>query len=321
MPPGLTEAHSTTLDSRLRGVTVYIDRCVYMHPHELHGRNRLVRRIKSMGARIVTALNLADLIVCDGSRTVLDEALRAAPGIRVLSEYIDKAYCAERLPDYQRWTFSNRLVYPYPIKEGEEVSIPSVSAVPDEEDDELEDDELEEDELAGDAEVAQPPPLREGVALVPILKYEVPPRYAFQYQEVRDWSLELVFWFAKYTLKGDPCTRDFINTISTHIYTVTGMPLFPTSFSSHCRDSPPFKEKVAEIVALAHAAAAESPIKPLTGEEIVAFIDDAGARYCDTPGLKQPPRPTPPRKDPASTSAKGRGESDEGPNKRRKVGK
>ncbi|EJD34744.1 hypothetical protein AURDEDRAFT_176203 [Auricularia subglabra TFB-10046 SS5] len=393
MPPGLTEARSTPRHSRLHGVTVYIERCVYAHPHELERRNRLVLRTKSMGARIVTDLNLADLILCDGSRTVLDEALLAALGIRVLSEYIDKAYGAQRLPDYHRWTFSHRLVYPYPVEEGKEISIPSVAAVPEDcspepangdashavppatrstrskrrkkpgpataprdgdrdndEEDELEYVEDEEDELDEDeedqqnrksvslgrssrshrAEVAQPPPLREGVELVPILKYAVPPRYAFQFKEVRDWSLDLLFWFARYTRQGDPCTREFINSISTHIYTVTGHPIFSTSFASYCRDTPPFKDKVKETVMFAHVAATQRPIKALMGEEIAAFIRDARTRYRNTRGLKEPPRQTPFCKDPASdqakrsasTSNKGRGEREEepSPKKRRKLG-
>ncbi|EJD36766.1 hypothetical protein AURDEDRAFT_174126 [Auricularia subglabra TFB-10046 SS5] len=87
----------------LKDLRVHIERCVFFEPHEAAQRATLVKKIHALSATVHTTLLTADIVLCDASRTVLDEVLRAAPGHLLRHDYIDLVYRSNTLPDLPRW--------------------------------------------------------------------------------------------------------------------------------------------------------------------------------------------------------------------------
>ncbi|EJD47819.1 hypothetical protein AURDEDRAFT_163276 [Auricularia subglabra TFB-10046 SS5] len=99
----------------LKGKYVYIDRCVFCRAGEEERLLQLREKILALGAKITFTLSIADIVLVAGLRTLLDEALKAAPGIIVYSWYIDDVYDAGAIPTSPRYFVDLNATFPFDV--------------------------------------------------------------------------------------------------------------------------------------------------------------------------------------------------------------
>ncbi|EJD47316.1 hypothetical protein AURDEDRAFT_123513 [Auricularia subglabra TFB-10046 SS5] len=96
-----TKPQHTPLRTRLDERSIYLDRCVFWSPDERKQRESLISKYERMGATTTEDVHLADLVIVDPKRTVIDECMRAVPGHILQYKFIEDAYEAQALPDYR----------------------------------------------------------------------------------------------------------------------------------------------------------------------------------------------------------------------------
>ncbi|EJD32934.1 hypothetical protein AURDEDRAFT_131930 [Auricularia subglabra TFB-10046 SS5] len=337
-PPKRVRADGTPVSTRLAGVTLYIDRCVYWHPQEAAQKAEFISKYEAMGAASTEDIHLADVVIVDPNRSVLDCCLQAAPGLILKTQWILDAYSGTGRPDFSRYLVdrsrapsvvatsrtspspdaahrdaSQREESPPPVPRRTQRARKTVPGA------------VRRKKAArvsaSASRVAPPPkptsqkdkpasqPQAPAAFAVPIPNFVVPANRSFQYAEMRIWARDVTAWVSRRTDRADLNGRSYIQYISEILFGVIGPPLSKTSLDSAARNNYFYKTALLATARQAREEGIRDHIQQLDEDDMLVARQAAATAYiCKRPQLSplyaRDPLPYKPQPDPEEDKPK-----------------